>query len=192
MEIPLQLIVFSLPALAYILVVHRRGLLWREALGRLGFAPSPPVYYLWGVGVLLATGTLAVLALNGIPNDVLRGPNVSLSQYEDMTFSLGAVLLVFFREAFYATLGEEILFRGLLGGLLFRRFGFAVGNAVQAGLFLLPHLLLLLVSLSLWRLVLVQLLLGWLLGWIRHKSGSILPGWMAHTLANTLGALAVL
>jgi hypothetical protein len=54
-----------------------------------------------------------------------------------------------------------------------RRLGFAVGNAMQTLVFLLPHLLLLLVSSSLWPIIAVQLLAGWLL----HPSDSILPGW---------------
>jgi len=49
------------------------------------------------------------------------------------------------REAFYVALGEEVFFRGLLGGYLERRFGFMKGNTMQAFVFLLPHLLLLLV-----------------------------------------------
>lgn len=102
------------------------------------------------------------------------------------------MLLVLLRGTFYVALGEELLFRGLLAGVLFRRLGFAIGNVLQAALFLLPHLALLFVSLSFWPLLLVQLLVGWLLGWLRFRSASILPGWAAHALLNTLGALAFL
>jgi len=93
------------------------------------------------------------------------------------------------REAFYVALGEEIFFRGLLGGWLEQRFGFMKGNTIQDLIFLLPHLLLLLVSLSLWVVVVVQFLAGWVLGWLRSRSGSILPGWLAHSLMNAFGAL---
>ena len=94
------------------------------------------------------------------------------------------------REAFYVTFGEEIFFRGLLGGWLERRIGFRVGNVVQAVVFLLPHLLLLMVSTSFWLVVVVQFLAGWVLGWLRSRSGSIFPGWLAHSLINVVGALA--
>ena len=117
---------------------------------------------------------------------------MTVSQYEGLNLSAGTLLLVLFREPFYVSLGEELFFRGLLGGVLFRRLGFALGNVVQKGLFLLPHLGLLLVSLGLWRLVFVQLVVGWLLGWLRFRSGSILPGWVAHALANALGAFVLL
>ena len=140
----------------------------------------------------MLTGGLAVWAMRSIPEEVLSSPNVTVSQYEGLSLGTSTVLLVLFRETFYVALGEELFFRGLLGGVLFRRLGFALGNVVQSSLFLLPHLGLLLVSFGLWRLVLVQLVVGWLLGWLRFRSGSILPGWIAHSLANTLGALTVL
>ena len=187
-EIPLQLILFSLPVLVYVFFLHRRGQTWAGAFRRVGFQTCPPVYYAWAVGILVLTGGLAVFVTRTVPAEVLQNPNVSVSQYRGLEFSVGTVFLVLFREAFYTALGEEIFFRGFLGGLLFRRFGFAVGNAMQALLFLLPHLLLLLVSLTLWRLVVVQLLSGWLLGWLRYRSKSILPGWIAHSFLNTLGA----
>ncbi len=100
-----------------------------------------------------------------------------------------SLLLAWLREAIYVALGEEIFFRGLLGGWLVRRFGFTVGNSIQALLFLLPHLLLLLISTELWPILIVQGVAGWLMGWLRHRSDSILPGWFAHSLINALGAL---
>jgi membrane protease YdiL (CAAX protease family) len=81
-------------------------------------------------------------------------------------------------------LGEEILFRGLIGGVLFRRFGFVRGNLIQAAVFLVPHLLLLVVDASLWPILPVQFLAGFLLGWLRYKSGSVVPGALTHALAN--------
>lgn len=82
--------------------------------------------------------------------------------------------------------GEEMLFRGFLAGLLIRRLGFAGGNAVQAILFLAPHALLLVVSVAFWPLLPAQLIAGWLPGWLRHRSGSIAPGWIADAAANIL------
>jgi hypothetical protein len=33
---------------------------------------------------------------------------------------------------------------------------------------------------------------GWFLGWLRFRSASILPGWLAHSLINALGALPMM
>jgi len=86
-------------------------------------------------------------------------------------------------------LAEEMFFRGFVASLLFRRLGFQKGNLLQAVIFLAPHTLLLLVSVSLWPLLPLQLITGWVLGWLRERSGSIGPGWLAHALANLLPAI---
>jgi len=54
--------------------------------------------------------------------------------------------------------------------------------------FLAPHVLLLLASVSLWPLPPVSAD-GWLLGWLRYRSGSIGPSWIAHAVANVLASL---
>ena len=174
------------------MVLRRRGKPRKDILDRLGLRSASPGNYAWALGIFVLTGAPAVWATLSIPEEVLRGPNLAASQYEGLGLGAGTVLLVLLRETIYVALGEELLFRGLLGGVLFRRLGFALGNLLQTALFLLPHLALLLVSLGLWRLVLVQLLAGWLLGWLRFRSGSVLPGWAAHSLTNALGAFAVL
>ena len=127
-----------------------------------------------------------------MPEEILQNPNLSISAYAEWAPSIATFLLIWLREAIYVALGEEIFFRGLLGGWLVQRFGFWIGNTVQALTFLLPHLLLLAVSFSFWPIILVQFMAGWLLGWLRIRSGSILPGWLAHSLSNALGAFALM
>lgn len=191
-DLPLQLIVFTLPSLIYLAVQRRRGKEWSLALDHVGWRGCSPKHYLWGLGVMVLVGGLGWPAFQIIPPDVLQDPNLNVSEYADWKPTLTSFLLIWVREAVYVALGEEVLFRGFLGGWLMRRLGFAIGNTVQALTFLLPHLLLLSVSLSLWLVVVVQLVTGWLLGWLRHRSASILPGWLAHSLANALGALAAM
>jgi membrane protease YdiL (CAAX protease family) len=192
MTVPLQLIVLTIPVLIYVAVHRWRGEKWSEAFGNAGWKTCGPIYFLWSLGVAILTGGLAWLAFRFVPPNALQSPNINISDYAGWTLSVTSFLLAWLREAIYVALGEEIFFRGLLGGWLVRRFGFAVGNTVQALIFLLPHFLLLLVSLSLWPIILVQLLAGWLLGWLRYHSDSILPGWLAHSLINALGALGAM
>jgi membrane protease YdiL (CAAX protease family) len=189
MDIPAQLILFSIPSLIYYTVQRRRGEKWRSVLKNLGLKRCNGTFYLESVGVAVAIGGLIWLALRMVPSSVLESPMVSISVYAGWSLSLSSFMFALLREAFYVALGEEVFFRGLLGGYLERRFGFMKGNNIQAFFFLLPHLLLLLVSLSFWVVVVVQFLAGWVLGWLRSRSGSIMPGWIAHSLANALGAL---
>jgi len=184
--------VLTIPSLVYVAVRRRLGERWDEVLGKIGWQGSRPVFFLWGSGVVIVVGGLGWLALQAVPSEVLQDPSVNTSDYAGWTLSLTSFLLVWLREAIYVALGEEVFFRGFLGGWLVRRLGFASGNTVQAFLFLLPHLLLLLVSRSLWPVIIVQLIAGWLLGLLRYRSNSILPGWLAHSLTNALGALAAM
>lgn len=192
MDLPLQLIVLSIPSLIYVAARKRRGEKWRDVFGKIGWQVSRPIYFLWSLGVIILVGGLGWLALRAVPGDILQDPNINISDYTGWTFSVASFLLAWLREAFYVALGEEIFFRGFLGGWLVRRLGFAIGNTVQALVFILPHLLLLLVSQSLWPIIVVQLIAGWLLGWLRYRSNSILPGWLAHSLTNAIGALAAM
>jgi membrane protease YdiL (CAAX protease family) len=192
MDLPLQLIVFSIPSLIFVTVRRFRGEKWSELFSKTGWQGSRSIYFLWGLGTMIIVGGLGWLAFRAVPLEVLQNPNINISDYISLKLNVTSFLLVWFREAVYVALGEEIFFRGLLGGWLVRRFGFAIGNTIQMLVFLLPHLLLLLVSQSLWPIIIVQLIAGWLLGWLRYSSNSILPGWLAHSLTNAFGALAVM
>ena len=189
---PFQLVLLTLPSIIYLVINRRRGQEWPDIRENLGWQGSPARYYLWAVGIVLLLQVLGWAAMRLVPPEVLEHPNVSVSAYAGREPSLTTFLLILLQEAVYIALGEEIFFRGFLGGWLYRRLGFAVGNLIQSAIFLLPHLLLLAVSLSLWRLVLVQWLAGWFMGWLRYRSDSILPGWLAHTLTNTTSAMLTL
>ncbi len=188
MEIPLQLIIFSVPSLILIGLLRKQDKPWREAFASVGWQGCPPVYFARALGVTAITGFLAWAALQFIPSELLKSENVNLASYAGLSPSWMTLLFILLREGIYTTLGEEIFFRGWLGGWLVRRFGFGVGNTVQAFVFLLPHLLLLTVGIGFWPIFIPQFAAGWLQGWLRHRSGSILPSWFAHTLSNVASA----
>lgn len=189
MTVPLQTIVFCLPAVIAFVVRRRQGRSWTEARRDLGWTGASLQYL--GLGMLLGLlpGVVLLPGVALIPSEVMDDPNIANTRYAGWAATPTSFLLALAYEAFYVALGEEVLFRGLIGGFLFRRLGFGVGNVLQALIFLLPHLLLLTVSTSLWPLLLSQLLAGWLNGWFLFRSESILPGWIAHSLANAFGAL---
>lgn len=91
-------------------------------------------------------------------------------------------------------LAEELFFRGFLAKRLCASFGFSRGNAIQAFVFALLHLLLFINYLPVLSLVAITVLSGingWIMGWLNEQAagGSVVPSWMLHSLANLLVAL---
>lgn len=111
---------------------------------------------------------------------------------------IGAGLLAVVPILLYAFiqtgLAEELFFRGFLAKRLCAAFGFSRGNAIQAIVFGLLHLLLFINYLPVSSLVAITVLSGingWIMGWLNEQAagGSVVPSWMLHSLANLLVAL---
>jgi membrane protease YdiL (CAAX protease family) len=192
MAFPFTLVLLSIPSLIYIFVRRWHGDDARDVLGDIGWRDCSWADFLWGLGIAALVGVLSWLAAQAVPSDILKDPNLNLIGYAGLTVNARNMILIWIHEAIYIASGEEIFFRGFLGGMLIRRFGFAAGNTVQALIFLLPHLLVLRAHPVMFPLVIIKLISGWLLGWLYYHSESILPGWIAHSVANTLEVIATL
>ena len=84
-----------------------------------------------------------------------------------------------------APIFEELAFRGLLYAMLRRRFNFLPAAFISAAIFALAHGYGLIGFLSvLWS--------GFLWAWIYEKTGSLIPGMIAHSLNNFLVCSAVM
>ena len=85
----------------------------------------------------------------------------------------------------FAPLFEELAFRGLLFAILRRKFSFLPAALISAGIFGVAHGYGLVGLLSVcWS--------GVLWAWIYEKTGSLLPGILAHAINNLLVCLAVM
>jgi membrane protease YdiL (CAAX protease family) len=190
MTVPIQNLVFIIPSLIYIGVLRIRGQTSKYLFGLVGWQLTSLRYLLIG----LLTGVLAGVFVStfspDIPPEILENPKIATSQYAGLTLGLQSFFIALLREGIFVALGEEIFFRGFIGGLLIRRLGFQIGNLLQSIIFLLPHLLILTVSTTLWPILIPQFIAGWIYGLLLYKSGSILPSWVAHSLSNAFGAVA--
>ncbi|OYN91557.1 CPBP family intramembrane glutamic endopeptidase [Parenemella sanctibonifatiensis] len=176
-----EFVLFCVPTLIH-LVVQSRGKdrTLAAARGRAGLKWGKPVDYLWALALLLPLVLTGWLAVALIPGDVLEAPGVTDMRVTSVAVAAGIVL----RAA-----GEEVLFRGLLGGIFMRRLGFGWGNVLQAVVFLVPHLVLLVVDARMWPILPVQFVAGLLLGWLRHSTGTLVPGAAVHAVANCVAGL---
>lgn len=153
-----------------------------------GLLPAP-----WrSVAAGLVAGIVVAFLLTRLPTVQALGTSERTVVGESVSDTMSAAVIVSLaiRALLQTSLSEELLFRGLIGRNLIRRLGFAAGNAIQATLFGLAHLLLLLVPTASVGLVLMLVLFtgtaGWAMGWLNHRQagGSILPGWAAHGGGN--------
>ena len=104
----------------------------------------------------------------------------------NLVWASGSVLAVSLLEyVVFAPIFEEIAFRGLLYAILRRRLSFAPAALLSASVFALAHGYGLIGFVSvLWS--------GFLWAWIYEKTGSLIPGMIAHAMNNLLVCLAVM
>lgn len=164
----------------------------QESISRLGFCKARPYYYGLAaiIGILASAIAYVVFVYSGLLDENLK--NTNIGNYRSWTFSAVNILLAALYETVFVTLGEEIFFRGFVGGWLFRRYSFYSGNLIQTAIFLLPHLILLFVAVKAWPILILISIGGWMVGFLRYKSGSIFPGVLAHTISNTFAAALVM
>ena len=85
----------------------------------------------------------------------------------------------------FAPVFEEVVFRGLFFATLRRRFGFVVSALISASVFAIAHGYGVLGFASvLWS--------GVLWAWVYERSGSVLPGILAHMINNSVVCLSVI
>lgn len=179
----LELFIFSLPSAIWTRRLVRSGSSQTQALTAAGLRTGSGSGYALALALVIPGTALGALALGLIPSHLLHGGSKNIvGAPSDASGYVALVLLA---------LAEEMLFRGFIAGVLFKRFGFRLGNVLQALIFFAPHTLLLLVSVSMWPILPLQLIAGWALGWLRERSDSIGPCWLAHALTNLFSALII-
>lgn len=189
MNIPIQFILYILIILLYTIHKKRKGYSIDFILNHIGLSFSYAKYYYFAILVAFFSSLLAWILFILFPVDHSLLTQTSYKNYNISDISLFTVILVFFGELIFVSFGEELLFRGLIGGYLFKKFSFLVANLFQMLIFLLPHLLLLSISLKLFPFIITIMISAWFLGWLRFKSDSVLPCIITHTIVNTLSII---
>ena len=161
------------------------------ARGRIGFAAwaglrAPRWHGGWARAVVAGLAWALVSVASVV---LLRSVSEGTAASGFAGTGLAAVVPVLLHAVVQTALSEEILFRGFLGKRLIGRFGFAIGNTVQAVAFGLMHVALFASFVTPVPLALIGALTaanGWIVGWINEEcaGGSIVPGWLLHATAN--------
>lgn len=173
--------------------IIRTKLFQRTSLRQIGFHAEHPLRLLaFGIGLgiitLLGNAMLGILfAQAGIrQNQSAQYPLFQGDYLGQFVFFIGAALL--------APLGEEILFRGYVFNTLRRMWNAGPGAliaayAISALLFALAHSLA--ATQGLIALLVPAFFMGLVLAWGMHRTGSIIPCFIAHSMNNSLALVAL-
>jgi hypothetical protein len=161
-------------------------LAWGRALGvPSGLRPAPLRWWILGLAVggaalLLSAGWLELGQLLGHP---VHEQGIATS-VQDAQPGLGRGAAVLF-IVLIAPVFEELVFRGYLQGALVPSLGPVGAGVASAVIFGLFHL-------SDPQVVPVLTVMGGLLAWVRHRSGSVGPAIAGHVLNNAAAMLSLL
>lgn len=161
------------------------GLGFREGIG---WTPRPGR---WGrcwrlVAIVSATGLLGEWLVTMITQPMGLSSHWTEGFDEALVWGGRPELLTSLVETIvFAPVFEEIVFRGLFFATLRRRFGFVASALISASVFAIAHGYGLLGFISvLWS--------GLLWAWVYERSGSVLPGILAHMVNNAVVCLSII
>jgi membrane protease YdiL (CAAX protease family) len=174
-----------------LLLLARRYLLEPAGMGLhegLGLVPNPSS---WGrcwrlVAIVASAGLLGEWAITLVAEPAGFSSHWTEGFDEAMIWGDPSKLAASLVETIvFAPMFEEIVFRGLFFATLRRRFGFVASALISASVFAVAHGYGLLGFVSvLWS--------GVLWAWAYERSGSVLPGMLAHTVNNAVVCLSVI
>lgn len=186
MIFPAHLFIYAAIIAAYYFYKKKKGFRRLEITNQMGLSFSGSgKYYSLAIGIALISINIAWLLLSFFPINPELLQQTSYKNHHIHNFTITAILLIFLKELFFTVLGEELFFRGLVGGYLFNKYSFKTANLLQTIIFLLPHTALLFISIGFYPILIVIAVSAFMLGWLRYKSSSIFPGVLSHTLVNT-------
>ncbi|MGQ0810328.1 MAG: lysostaphin resistance A-like protein [Nitrospiraceae bacterium] len=171
--------------LAYRHLLKPQRLGFREGFG-LHLASRDVTRLVVAVSAVMAAGLLGEWVLGQVVEPLKLSSHWTEWFDGDLVWASPSVTIVSLLEyVVFAPVFEEIAFRGILFGILRRRYSWAPSAAISAGMFAIAHGYGLVGFLSVfWS--------GVIWAWAYEKTGSLFPGMVAHALNNLLVCLSVI
>ena len=180
----------GIPFLVYYLWHRlRHGRRLPEVARRAGLQVGDPRYVAYSA--VFAAISVAALLVWSPPVEVFTRERSAQREFLGLGITGTSVAMALLYGVVKTGFSEELLFRGLIAGSLGRRLPLLWANLLQALVFLLPHILVVVVMPEVWGLLPVIFAASLFLGWARIRSESILGPWLVHAAANVAMALFV-
>lgn len=193
----LQVLVFTLIPFIVYLIQKRSAKGFFNYIGL--FKPEKNAVYLSILTALIfLMGGIGLVLLNDSIKEVMLTPPSITGKLRVLGMNGESIFILLLIAGVKTSLSEEILFRGFIAKRLVNKLGFYSGNLLQALIFSVIH------GLLFWTLTkagvtfIIFILLfsgfaGYVVGIINDKkgNGSIIPGWIAHGLGNTISYFTI-
>ncbi len=193
----LQIIAFTLIPFIFYLFRKDKNIGFSKYIGFTKPTRKSIVYSLGVALLILFIGIIGVFLSEGF-KEAVHAPNSVTGRFITMGLKPITFVSILIMALLKTSLSEEIFFRGFIGKQLINKLGFKRGNLLQGIIFGLVHffLLLFLIKSSILTLIIVFIFTsfaGWMIGYIKEKyaNGSIIPGWIAHGIGNTISYLVI-
>lgn len=193
-EALLQLLVFAVIPLIYFGIRNKRI---KGFTKDLGFYKPPKGWMKLSVILIVVSFIISLVPLLYLKySGVISSDALATNNFKSNNFGGSLIIEILLYAVVKTSLSEELFFRGFLGKRLIRRFGFKVGNSVQAILFGLLHGIAFIPYgiLTVCIVVAFPIVLGYIFGWVNEKksNGSILPSWVIHGTSNVIAPIIML
>ncbi|RPI16369.1 MAG: CPBP family intramembrane metalloprotease [Ignavibacteriae bacterium] len=188
----LQIIAFTFIPFIFFLFRKDKSITFFQYIGIVKPTKKSILYAVLGSLLFVIAGISLVLFDESVKQAVLNPPSVT-GKLRAMGFGLVTIVTLLITAWLKTSLSEEIFFRGFIAKRLINGLGFQAGNLLQSAIFGIVHVLIF------WSIIkgavipligifLFSSLAGWIIGLIKEKyaNGSIIPGWIAHGLGNTV------
>ena len=142
------------------------------------------------VCLLYATPMLILTVTNTDFKKIMLDPNSITGRFRQIGFGIESIYILIVIALFKTSFAEEILFRGFIAKRLISVLGFWKGNLLQSAIFGITHTALFFLVTSNIFFLLVSFIIpsvgAYMSAFLNEKiaNGSIIPGWIAHGLAN--------
>lgn len=175
----MQLVIYAALYLAFVYIFQVRHK--QPVMRSLGWRPSH-----FGVGASLGAGALLAIVVELLAS-LLKTPEKSpIEQFTNTPLSLFLVSVI---AVGFAPLFEELFFRGFIQPLLTRDLGAIAGIIISGTLFGALHLF---EYGNAWQYGLAISLVGIVLGAIRYRAKSVVPGTLVHACFNSIAVIALI
>ena len=188
-----QLLFFTSIPFVWYVVTNRKVAGFFQWIG-FKLVPKPPIRYV----IMIFVTFLVIISLPYLwlySSGSIRYSGFTIESFRQTGWGLQTICIILIWAIVQTSLTEEILFRGFLCKRLSDKWGWKVGNSIQAFLFGIIHIPAVLGT-GLFAIVVVFLLtggVGFALGWLLQQkaNGSILYGWCIHAAVNIVSPIFV-